>query len=416
MFALLYRKVPKTGDELSILGFGCMRLPAHTSGSGIDEDRAIRQLRYAIDHGVNYVDTAPAYHFGKSEQILGRALEDGYREKVRVATKLPPWSVRSRGDMDRILNGQLATLKTDHIDYYLLHSLTKESFERLKKLGVLEFLDAARKDGRIRNAGFSSHADLATFKEIVDSYDWAFCQIQYNYLDEHNQAGTEGLEYAHERNLAVMIMEPLRGGNLGGAVPEDVQKIWDGSPVKHSPAAWALRWVWDHPEVTVVLSGMNDEIHIDENLKVAEDAYPRSLSVDELSRIASVRDTYKRLMKVGCTGCRYCLPCPAGVDIPGCFSLYNARFLFPHDNSAKSQYFGRHGGLMGGVSYAGLCRACGKCEKACPQHLPIRDRLKEVSKEMEGGMRVIIPVLKGGLWCMDQAGKVKRIFSRGDRS
>jgi predicted aldo/keto reductase-like oxidoreductase len=413
---MLYRKVPKTGDELSILGFGSMRLPAHASGSGIDEDRAIRQLRYAIDHGVNYVDTAPAYHFGKSEQVLGRALENGYREKVRLATKLPPWSVRSREDMDRILSGQLATLKTDHIDYYLLHSLAKVSFEKLKNLGVLEFLDAARKDGRIRNAGFSTHADLPAFKEFIDSYDWTFCQIQYNYLDEQNQAGTEGLKYAHEKNLAVMIMEPLRGGNLGGPVPEEVKKIWDGLPIQRSPAVWALRWVWDHPEVTVVLSGMNDEGHIDENLTAAEDAYPRSLTEEELSRIASVRDMYGRLMKVGCTGCSYCMPCPAGVDIPGCFSLYNAHHLFPHDHSAKFQYFGRHGGLMGGISYAGLCRACGKCEKACPQHLPIRDRLRDVSREMEGGMQVIIPVLKGGLWCMDQAGKVKRIFSRSNRT
>jgi predicted aldo/keto reductase-like oxidoreductase len=412
---MLYRKVPKTGDELSILGFGYMRLPAKKSGSGIDEDRAIRQLRYAIDHGVNYVDTAPAYHFGKSEQILGRALKDGYREKVHLATKLPPWSVRSRGDMDRILDTQLAALKTDHIDYYLLHSLTRVSFEKLKQLGVLEFLTAAKKDGRIRNAGFSSHADLPAFKEIVDSYDWTFCQIQYNYLDEKGQAGTEGLEYAHNKNLAVIIMEPLRGGNLGGKVPDDVKKIWDASFVKRSPAEWALRWVWDHPEVTVVLSGMNDEGHIDENIRAAEGGYPRSLTEDERSRIAQVRDTYGRLMKVGCTGCSYCMPCPAGVDIPGCFSLYNAHHIFPDDRSAKFQYFGRHGGLMGGVSYAGLCRACGKCEKACPQHLPVRDCLRDVSKEMEGGMRVIIPVLKGGLWCIDQAGKLKRIFTRGGR-
>ncbi|HSQ92672.1 MAG TPA: aldo/keto reductase, partial [Methanoregula sp.] len=400
------RKVPKTGDELSVLGFGFMRLPSKKQGSGIDEERAIRQLRYAIDHGVNYVDTAPAYHFGRSEQILARALEDGYRKKVRIATKLPPWSVRTRGDMDRILDGQLATLKTSHIDYYLLHSLTKESFSRLKSLGVLEFLTAARQDGRIKNAGFSSHADLATFREIVDSYDWTFCQIQYNYLDEYNQAGTEGLEYAHGRDLAVMVMEPLRGGNLAGPVPDDVQRIWDQAPVRRPPAEWALRWVWDHPGVTVVLSGMNDERHIDENLRAAEGAYPRSLSLDDLSRIASVRDTYQKLMKIGCTGCRYCLPCPAGVDIPGCFSLYNARFLFPHDNSAKFQYFGRHGGLMGGVSYAGLCRACGRCEKACPQHLRIRDLLQDVSREMESGMHFIIPVLKAGLWCMDQAAKV----------
>jgi len=409
---MLYRKVPKTGDELSILGFGYMRLPAKAGGTVIDEERAIRQLRYAIDHGVNYVDTAPAYHLGKSEQVLSRALEDGYRDKVRLATKLPPWSVRSRGDMDRILDGQLATLKTDHIDYYLLHSLTKESFLRLKQLGVLEFLDAARKDGRIRNAGFSTHADLPAFREIVDSYDWTFCQIQYNYLDEHNQAGTEGLKYAREKNLAVMIMEPLRGGNLGARVPDEIKKIWDGSPVKRTPAEWGLRWVWDHPEVTVVLSGMNDEAHIDENLRTAADAYPRSLTGEDLSRIGQVRDMYRQLMKVGCTGCSYCIPCPAGVDIPGCFSLYNDHHLFSFNRMAKFQYFGRHGGLMGGVSYAGLCRNCGKCEKACPQHLPIRDLLKEVSREFEGGMRFIIPVLKGGLWCMDQTGKVKRAFSR----
>jgi predicted aldo/keto reductase-like oxidoreductase len=413
---MLYRKVPKTGDELSILGFGCMRLPAKKGGSGIDEERAIRQLRFAIDHGVNYIDTAPAYHFGRSEQVLSRALGDGYREKVRIATKLPPWSVRSRGDMDRILDGQLATLKTGQIDYYLLHSLTRVSFEKLKKLGVLEFLDAAREDGRIRNAGFSSHADLPAFMEIVDSYDWAFCQIQYNYLDETNQAGTEGLLYANRKNLAVMIMEPLRGGNLAGPVPEEVQMIWDASPVWRSPAEWALRWVWDHPEVTVVLSGMNDERHIDENLAAAENAYPHSLTGEELARIALVRDTYQRLMKVGCTGCGYCMPCPAGVDIPGCFALYNARHLFPHDRSARFQYIGRHGGLLAGVSYAGLCRACGKCEKACPQHLPVRDRLRDVSREMEGGIRVIVPVLKCGLWCMDQAGKVKRGFLRRNRT
>jgi hypothetical protein len=282
---------------------------------------------------------------------------------------------------------------------------------------VLEFLDAAREDGRIRNAGFSFHADLATFREIVDSYDWTFCQIQYNYLDEQGQAGTEGLKYAHERNLAVLIMEPLRGGNLAGAIPDEIQEIWDASPVKRSPAAWALRWVWDHPGVTCVLSGMNDERHIDENLKIAENAYPGSLSKEELLRIARVRDTYRRLMKIGCTGCGYCMPCPYGIDIPGCFSLYNHQYLFPYDRwTARFHYFSRHGGLMGGLSHAGLCKACGKCEDACPQHLPIRDQLRDVSREMEGGMRFIIPVLKGGLWCMDNAGKVKRVLSGDDRA
>ncbi len=315
---MLIRTVPKTGDELSILGFGFMRLPLKKSG-GIDEERAIRQLRHAIDKGVNYVDTAPAYHFGKSEKILARALADGYREKVRIATKLPPWSVHARGDMDSILSSQLATLRTDRIDYYLLHSLTKASWEKMKSLGVLGFLDAAKKDGRIKNAGFSFHGDTATLKEIVDSYDWEFCQIQYNYLDEHTQAGTEGLKYAAGKRLAVMIMEPIRGGNLAGQIPDEIKKIWDESPRKRSPAEWALRWVWNHPEVTVVLSGMNDESHIDENLQIAGEAFPDSLTPSELAVISRVRDSYQRLMKINCTGCGYCMPCPSGSRYPGLF-------------------------------------------------------------------------------------------------
>jgi predicted aldo/keto reductase-like oxidoreductase len=406
---MLYRKVPKTGDRLSILGFGYMRLPTK-KGGGIDEERAIRQLRYAIDNGINYVDTAPAYHFGKSEKVLARALADGYREKVRIATKLPPWSVHSRQDMDRILDAQLATLHTDQIDYYLLHSLSKDTWETMKTLGVCEFLTTAKNDGRIKNAGFSFHGDTASLKEIVDAYNWEFCQIQYNYLDENNQAGTEGLVYAAEKQLAVMIMEPIRGGNLAGHVPDEIKKIWDESPVRRSPAEWALRWVWNHPEVTVVLSGMNDEIHIDENLRVANEALPNSISSSELTIIARVRETYQRLMKVSCTGCGYCMPCPAGVDIPGCFSLYNAHHLFPHDRSAKFHYLGRHGGLLSRVSYAGLCKNCGKCEKICPQHLPIPVRLRAVSKEMEGMMGVIVPVLKAGLWCMDQMVRIGQKF------
>jgi hypothetical protein len=408
---MLFRKVPKTGDELSILGFGYMRLPTK-KGGGIDEERAIRQVRYAIDHGVNYVDTAPAYHFGRSEKILARALAGGYREKVRIATKLPPWSVHGQKDMDRILSSQLSTLRTDHIDYYLLHSLSKASWEKMRKLGVQGFLDTAKKDGRINNAGFSFHGDPATFKEIINAYDWDFCQIQYNYLDEHHQAGTEGLLYAAGKNLAVMIMEPVRGGNLAGTIPDEVKKIWDESPIKRSPAEWALRWVWNHPEVTVVLSGMNEETHIDENLQIAGEVLPNSLSSTELAIISRVRDTYQKLMKINCTGCGYCMPCPSGVDIPGCFSLYNAHCLFPHDRSAKFQYIGRHGGLLSSVSYAGLCSQCGKCVKSCPQHLPVPDRLREVSEEMEGMMKFIVPVLKSGLWCINRFGRIGRMFSR----
>ncbi len=407
---MLYRTVPKTGDNLSILGFGCMRLPSTRTG-GVDEARAICQIRHAIDGGINYIDTAPVYHLGKSELVLGRALAGGYREKVRIATKLPHWSVYERADMDRILNAQLKTLQTDHIDYYLLHSLGKGSFEKLCSLGVLGFLDAAKRDGRIRNAGFSFHDNLPAFREIVDAYDWQFCQIQYNYLDEQNQAGTEGLRYAAEKGLAVMVMEPLRGGNLAGRVPPSIRKIWDEAPVRRSPAEWGLRWVWDHPEVTVVLSGMNDEAHIDENLRVADCALPDSLSGGEHELIDRVRDEYRRLMKVGCTGCGYCMPCPAGVDIPGCFASYNAHALFPHDRAAKFQYIGRHGGLIGDRSHAGLCRQCGKCAKSCPQHLPIPSLMKDVSKEMEGMMGVAVPVLRGMLWCVNKAGKVRRAIT-----
>jgi predicted aldo/keto reductase-like oxidoreductase len=411
---MLYRTVPKTGDRLSILGFGCMRYPS--KGRGIDEERTIKQIRYAIDNGVSYFDTAPVYHMGKSEPILGKALEGGYREKVRIATKLPHWSVETREDMDRILNEQLKTLGTDHIDYYLLHTLNRTAFRRLDGLGVLEFLDAAKKDGRIRNAGFSFHATNAEFIEIVDAYPWEFCQIQYNYLDEKNQAGTEGLKYAASKGLAVIIMEPLRGGNLAGRVPDSVQRIWDSAPVKRSPAEWALRWVWDHPEVTVVLSGMNEEAHIDENIRVAETALPDSLSAEELDTVNAARDEYNLLMKIGCTGCGYCMPCPFGVDIPGCFAEYNTHHLFPHDRAGRFQYIGRHGGLMGQVSYAGLCRSCGKCEKVCPQHLPIPTLMKQVSREMDGMViPVVVPILKGGLWLMNKAGAVKRAVT-GDKS
>ena len=242
----------------------------------------------------------------------------------------------------------------------------KRDWEKLKNLGVLEFLDRAKAEGRITNAGFSFHGTLAAFKEIVDAYDWQFCQIQYNFLDEYNQAGTEGLRYAAEKKLAVMIMEPLRGGNLAGPVPEEVRRIWDEAPVKRSPAEWGLRWVWNHQEVTVVLSGMNNEAHIDENIRAAGSALPLSLSPDDLARIDRVKETYRQLMKVGCTGCGYCMPCPAGVDIPGCFALYNAHHLFPKDRAPRFQYIGHHGGLIGDVSYAGLCRAVREVREGLP--------------------------------------------------
>ena len=387
-----YRQVPKNGDQLSALGFGAMRLA--TKRGSIDEERATRQVRDAIDKGVNYIDTAVPYHGGESERFLGRALQGGYREKVKLATKLPPWSVKTREDMDRILAIQLKKLQTDHIDYYLLHSLDASHWKHLRELGVLEFLDSARAAGKIRNAGFSFHGDRKTFKEIIDAYDWVFCQIQYNFLDEMNQAGTEGLRYAASKNIAVIVMEPLRGGMLAGKLPKEVREIYSRAKTKHTPAEWALRWVWNHPEVTVVLSGMNDEKHIAENIKTCEDALPGSLTPDDLATVEKVAGSYKRLMKIGCTGCAYCMPCPFGVNIPQCFFLYNNYHMGNHLMSR-----GMYGlSLMGGMrtwSDASLCRNCGKCQKACPQNIAIPEELIKVRRTL-GGLRtkIMIPFIK----------------------
>ena len=285
--------MPGNGDELSILGFGCMRLAVKEDGS-IDEERATRQVRYAIDHGVNYVDSAWPYHMGQSEPFVGHALADGYRNKVKLATKLPSWLIESREDMDKYLNAQLVKLKTDHIDYYLVHTLVGDLWDTVEKLGVADFLDNAKVDGRIKNAGFSFHGAGTDFNRIVDAYDWDFCQIQYNFLDEKNQAGTAGLEYAATMGLGVIIMEPLRGGNLTKNVPPAIRAIWDEALVKRTAPEWALRWIWNHPEVTVVLSGMNDETHIQENLTVADQAYPNSLKDAELDLVKRVAGRQKQ--------------------------------------------------------------------------------------------------------------------------
>jgi uncharacterized protein len=383
---MLYRTMIKTGDALSTLGFGCMRLPQKKGQPGtgkIDEERASRQLQYAIDHGVNYLDTGMMYHMGRSEPFLGSFLSNGNRDKVKIATKLPPWSVRTSSDMNKILSIQLEKLKTDRIDYYLIHGVVRESWNKMMDLHVLEFLDNAKRSGLILHTGFSFHGDRELFKEIIDSYDWEFCQIQYNYLDEDNQAGTSGLKYAAEKNLGVIVMEPLRGGNLAKNIPA-IDKIWQESENARTPAEWALRWVWNHPEVTVVLSGMNDEKQIEENIRIANDGQPESLTSRDLELVSRAEKTYRGLMKVGCTGCRYCMPCPSGVDIPTCFEVYNNIRLFGEAGFARLNYLLRTGGVTGiGLSYASLCKDCGKCAKACPQHLAIPELLKDVAGDLE---------------------------------
>jgi predicted aldo/keto reductase-like oxidoreductase len=388
---MLYREMGKTGDRLSILGYGCMRFPKKKGK--IDVERTERQIIQAIDQGVNYFDTAWIYHGGRSESILGDVLAKGYRDKVFIATKLPLYKLHSIDDMNSILDSQLKKLRTGCIDYYLLHALSDMGgWERLKGLGVQEFAENARKEGKIRWFGFSFHGDKEDFKSILDDYPWDFCQIQYNYIDESFQAGREGLEYAASKGIGVVIMEPLRGGSLVGRMPREIQKIWDSSEVKRTPADWALRWLWNQPAVTCVLSGMNEEVHIDENIRLAGEVMPNSLDEDELGLYEKVREKYFSLMRVGCTGCGYCMPCPAGVDIPFCFSYYNARHFFGARN-ARWQYIAFAGGLMGGKpSYASLCMECGKCEKVCPQHLPIRERLKELASDMEPA------IIKPALW------------------
>jgi hypothetical protein len=363
----------------------------------IDEARATRQIRHAIDCGVNYIDTAWPYHAGESEPFVGRVLADGYRERVRLATKLPAWLVKNRADMDRFLNAQLEKLNTSRIDYYLVHSLNGGSWDRIAALGVAEFLDRAQADGRIANAGFSYHGLREDFPRVAGAYPWSFCQIQYNYLDEQLQAGTEGLLDAARKGLAVIVMEPLRGGTLAAAPPPAIDALWRKAELRRTPAEWALRWVWNHPEVTVVLSGMNDEAQVEENLRIAADAFPGSLTPAEVGLVESVGRKYREIMKVGCTGCGYCQPCPSGVDVPGCFDAFNAFHTFGKTREARFQYVLRASGILSGhPGYASLCSQCGDCLDKCPQSLAIPDLLEQVVAQFEGdGLKDVEAMVRG---------------------
>lgn len=384
-----YRTMPKTGEKLSALGFGCMRLPViDNKPDQIDEEKAVALVRRAIDGGVNYIDTAYPYHGtgmasgGMSEPFVARVLKDGYRERVGIATKLPSWLITSREDMDRYLNEQLERLETDCIDYYLLHTLNQDLWANLKSHDVLGFLDKAIADGRIRYAGFSYHGkDTALFKEIVDAYDWTFCQIQYNYMDENYQAGREGLEYAASKKLGVVIMEPLKGGSLAQKLPEAIEETYRSSGYDRSPVDWALRWLWNHEEVTVILSGMNEEAHLDENMTVASEALPGGMKEDESAVMTRVRTILKERVKVGCTACGYCMPCPVGVDIPRNFSLLNDFHRLDSDTHKTSSKF-MYSILLKENEKASACVGCGKCESHCPQGIEIREKLKLVTADL----------------------------------
>ncbi len=376
---MLYRSLKEM--RVSILGFGAMRLPlvggtrvptdSFDPDRSIDEEETERMIEYAIDHGVNYFDTAYNYHGGKSEVILGKLLKP-YRDRISIATKLPVFIIREREDFGRVLGEQLQRLQTDHLDVYLLHGLNAQTWENAKSLGVLAFVDEIKKDGRVRRVGFSFHDTLSVFKEIVDAYDWAVCQIQYNYLDEQYQAGTEGLTYAASKDIGVVVMEPLRGGKLA-KVPAEVQRLFDASPEKRPPAEWGLRWVWNHPEVACVLSGMSTLDQVRENIGFADVGTAASLLHEDLTVIDDVRKAYRALLKVDCTGCAYCMPCPRGVNIPMNFSFYNDVVTFKDPTGVMV-----YNTFMPPEQRASACADCGECEEKCPQHIPIPEEMKKV--------------------------------------
>lgn len=387
-----HRNMGTTGDQVSALGFGCMRLPLTDDGGDrtkIDYEKAVPMLRRAIDAGVNYVDTAFPYHSnsfeapGESEPFVGKALADGYRDRVMVATKLPSWLVQSRDDMDRLLDHQIQRLQSVHIDYYLLHGLNKMFWPKLRNLGALDFLEKARADGRIKRAGFSYHDGPVLFPRIVDAYDWDFTQIQYNYLDEEFQAGRKGLEHAAEKGLGIVVMEPLRGGNIAGGLPQEAQDIFNGAGTKRSNAEWALRWVWNHQEVSTVLSGMTEPWQVDENLKIAGEADADSLTADELNRIGKVKEIFRAKHRVPCTQCGYCMPCPEGVDIPQNLAAYNEYFLFNTDGHRQTARL-FYSMTIPPDARADRCTACGRCLEHCPQQIRIPDEL-ETTGEVLGG-------------------------------
>ena len=378
-----YKKLGGSDREVSILGFGCMRLPivkgAETAKSfferqmAVDEEKALEMIDYAIEQGINYFDSAYMYHGGKSEVLLGKATKNR-REKAILTTKSPLMMIKTRDDFDRIMDVQLERLGTDYLDFYLLHGVGRQSWNKVKEIGGLGFLDQIQKDGRAKYVGFSFHDDIMIFREIIDAYDWNICQIQYNFFDENYQAGKRGLEYAASKGIGVVIMEPLRGGRLTDKIPVDVQQIWDSAKRQRTPAEWGLRWVWNHPEVSLVLSGMSTMAQLKENIRIAEKATPNSMSPEEIEIIHKVSDAYRQLLKVSCTDCAYCMPCPNEVSIPMNFMLYNDYFMFR--DLERCQMF--YNVFMPPEHRASNCEECAECEEKCPQHIEIMEALKKV--------------------------------------
>jgi predicted aldo/keto reductase-like oxidoreductase len=374
-----YRTLGKTNTKVSVLGFGAMRLPTKGNESDVDEAKTVEMIRYAIDRGVNYVDTAYVYHGGASEGVVGKALAGGYREKVHVATKLPIWSVQKIEDCDRLLDEQLSRFRTDRIDFYLLHCLQKKSWQKMRDLGVLQWAEKAQSAGRIRHVGFSFHDTYDAFVEIVDDYDWSFCQIQYNFVNEDVQAGTKGLEYAAAKGLGVIVMEPLFGGTLASP-PRPVWEIWNNDPNKNRPADVALRWLWDKPQVSLVLSGMNSLEQVEQNIDSACRSGVGSLTEHEAGLVARVQQEYAKLSPIPCTNCGYCMPCPNGVSIPVNFELYNNATVFKGSSIVlcRNLY-----GFLPEAERASACQECGVCEEKCPQGIGIGKMMGRVREQFQ---------------------------------
>ena len=365
------------GRQISQLGYGCMRFTR--KGGAIDYEKAEREVMLAVEQGVNYFDTA--YLYPGSEELMGRIFQENKcRDKVLIATKLPQYMTRSAAAVDKTFNEELSRLRTDYIDYYLMHMFTDiAEWERLKTLGIEDWIARQKAEGRIRNIGFSYHGETEMFLKILDAYDWDFCQIQYNYLDEHSQAGRRGLRAAAEKGVPVIIMEPLRGGKLVN-LPDKAREALAADSHGYTAAELGLRWLWDQSEVTCVLSGMNSEDMVRENCRIASEAGPGRLTEEDLQIVEQIKGIIREREKVGCTGCRYCMPCPRGVDIPGNFYYYNLKYM---EKSSRTRFeFAQNMGLRKQPGFASQCVGCGKCEQHCPQHIDIREKLKEADRAL----------------------------------
>lgn len=383
---MLYREMGRTGEMVSILGFGCMRLPTDGRYEHIDRKKASSLLDFALESGVNYFDTAYTYHGinmkegGDSELFLGEYFhENGNRNEVYLSTKLPSWLINEKKDFDKYLNNQLKRLGTDYIDFYLLHSVKEKNWSHLEEMGVLDFLDSAIDDGRIKYTGFSCHDGTELFKDVVSSYNWDMCLIQYNYLDENIQVGREGLEFAAKRKMGVAVMEPLKGGVLADYTPPEVEEIWSNAENQETPVQWAFRYIWNHPEINTVLSGMNKMKHLVENIFTALDGEPHSLTAEDLKLMDEVKEVYRQKIAVECSACDYCLPCPNGVNIPRCFSYLNQAAMLNDSTNVGTQYHF----MLKDEEKADNCLGCGVCEELCTQNLPIREKMKQVKQEFK---------------------------------